>query len=79
VFRLLLLPIRLPLKTAGLALRLAGLRNAIVLAIGIAIGLLIAPVTGAETRRRLKELMDERRTMGADGPSVRQASEPLGV
>ncbi len=64
MIRLLLLPVRLPLKTARMALRLTGLSNTLMLAVGVGVGLLIAPTSGAEMRRRLKERLDERRNAG---------------
>ncbi len=76
MFRLLSLPVRLPLKISWRMLRLAGLSNAVLLALGIGIGLLIAPTTGAELRRRLKERMDERAQVGA-GSSAQPASEAV--
>ncbi len=72
MFRLLTLPIRLPLKTARLALRLSGFSNTVMLLLGVGIGLLIAPTTGAEMRRRLREQMQG--GAGVDGSLDRSPS-----
>jgi hypothetical protein len=58
--RLALLPVRISLRTA----RLLGLRRLMWLGAGVAVGLLVAPRTGAETRARLRQLLEERRTGG---------------
>jgi osmotically-inducible protein OsmY len=58
--RLALLPIRLALRIA----RLLGLRRLAWLGAGVAVGLLVAPTTGAEARVRLRRLIDERRPAG---------------
>ncbi len=70
MFRLLFFPIRLSLKIPRLSVRLTGVSNALVLAIGVLVGLLLAPTSGAEFRRRLQERMDERRGAGPAGSSV---------
>ena len=72
-------PIRLSLKMLRLSLRLTGTSNALLLGVGVVIGLLIAPTSGAELRQRLQERMDERRSLGPDGPGIRSASLPQRV
>ena len=76
MFRLLFFPIRLSLNLLRLSLRLTGTRNAFLVVLGVVIGLLIAPTSGAELRRRLQERMDERRSLGPDGPGTGSASLP---
>jgi hypothetical protein len=58
--RLALLPIRVSLRIA----RLLGLRRLLWLGAGLAVGLLVAPTTGAEARARLRQLLEERRPAG---------------
>jgi hypothetical protein len=58
--RLALLPLRLGFRTV----RLLGLRRLLWLGAGAAAGLLLAPATGAETRARLRQLLEERRSAG---------------
>jgi hypothetical protein len=70
VFRLLFLPIRLALKVLRLSLRMTGFSNAVMLALGVVIGLLLAPTSGAESRQRLQARLDERRNTGPVGVSV---------
>ena len=64
--KLLLFPIRLVLgttfftvrtgtRTSRGTLRVLGVRGVLGLGAGVAVGLLVAPRTGAETRRRLRE------------------------
>jgi hypothetical protein len=55
--RLALLPVRVGFRT----LRLLGLRRLVWLGLGVAAGLLLAPATGAETRARLRRILEERR------------------
>jgi hypothetical protein len=76
MFRLLFFPVRLSLKILRLSLRVTGTSNALLLGIGVAIGLLIAPTSGAELRQRIQERMDERRGLGPDGPGTGSASLP---
>lgn len=71
LIRLLLLPARagvgaakLGVKTGYRAGRLLGYRRAVVFALGVGVGLLIAPVTGREARAKLQALLDERRGTG---------------
>ncbi len=75
MFRLLFFPIRLSLKILRLAVRFTGFSNVVLLGIGVGIGLLVAPTSGAELRRRLQERMEERRGQGANSPGVRPGSE----
>ncbi len=70
MFRLLFFAIRLALKILRLSVRLTGVSNALVLAIGVLVGLLLAPTSGAELRQRLQERLDDRRGTGAADPSV---------
>lgn len=65
LFRLLFLPVRvvvgsarLGVKTGYRAGRLLGFRRMVVFAAGVGVGLLVAPVTGAEARARLREWLD---------------------
>ena len=43
-----------PFKATRTFVKLAGVRGALLLAVGVAIGLLIAPTSGARLRARLK-------------------------
>ncbi len=43
-----------PLKATRTFVKLAGVRGALLLAVGVAIGLLIAPTSGARLRAKLK-------------------------
>ena len=68
LIRLLFLPVRagvgttkLGVKTGYRAGRLFGYRRIFVFAAGVGVGLLLAPVTGAEARDRLRRLLDDRR------------------
>jgi hypothetical protein len=79
MFRLVFLPVRLSLKILRLSLRLTGTSNALLLGLGVVIGLLIAPTSGAELRQRLQERMDERRGLGPDGPGISSVSLPQRV
>ena len=45
----------LPVKVTRTFVRLAGIRGALLLAVGVAIGLLIAPTSGARLRAKLKD------------------------
>ena len=46
--------LRLPVKIIRTFLKLAGVRGALLLAVGVVIGMLIAPTSGARLRARLK-------------------------
>jgi len=70
VFRLLFFPIRLSLRILRLSVRLTGVSNALVLGIGVLIGLAVAPTSGAEFRKRMQERLDERRGGGSVDASV---------
>ena len=58
MFKLLFLPIKL----IRFGVKLAGVRNSLPLLVGIGIGLLVAPQTGAELRARLQARLDARGT-----------------
>ena len=65
LFRLLFLPVKvgvgttkLGVKTGYRAGRLLGVRRMVVFGAGIGVGLLLAPVTGAEARARLRAWLD---------------------
>jgi hypothetical protein len=71
VFRLILFPARVGVGTTRLGMkagyragRLLGYRRVFVFAVGVGVGLLIAPMTGRELRARLQELLDQQRTGG---------------
>jgi hypothetical protein len=70
VFRLLFFPIRLSLKILRLSVRLTGVSNALVLGIGVLIGLAVAPTSGAEFRKRMQERLQERRGGGSPESAV---------
>src|SRR5947207_1924350 len=66
LIRLVVLPVRLGVKTTGFAAktgyrtgRLLGYRRIFVLGVGIAIGMLIAPVPGRQLRERLAKLLEQ--------------------
>lgn len=50
----------LPIKVTRTFVRLAGIRGALLLAIGVGIGLLIAPTSGARLRAKLQARLNER-------------------
>lgn len=56
---------RLGMKAGYRTGRLLGYRRIFVFAVGVGVGLLIAPMTGREARAKLQRLIDERR--GASG------------
>lgn len=62
MFKLLFLPFRL----VRLLLRITGVKGGILLAIGVGVGLLIAPRKGAELRADLQARIAERTGGGAD-------------
>ena len=71
MFKLLFLPFRI----VRLFLRITGVKGGILLAIGVGVGLLIAPRKGAELRADLQARIAERTGGGADRlPSDRDAS-----
>lgn len=57
--------IMLPFKMARTFVRLAGIRGALLLAVGVGIGLLIAPTSGARLRAKLKSKIEAARPAGA--------------
>jgi hypothetical protein len=57
------------------ATRLLGIRRMFVFGLGIGIGLLIAPATGAETRERLRRKWDELREPLPEAELAGQAQE----
>jgi hypothetical protein len=61
--RLVVLPVKVGYRTG----RLLGLRRILLIAIGVAIGLLLAPTPGAELRARLRKEVEARRAGGAGG------------
>ncbi len=73
MFRLLFSPVRM----IRFGIRLAGFRNSLLIGIGIAIGLLIAPKPGAELRQDLASRLEERRSGGGLGSSVDGAPSPV--
>ena len=52
--------ITFPVRAVRTFVRLSGVRGAILLAIGVGIGLLIAPTSGARLRAKLVARLDER-------------------
>ncbi len=74
LIRLLFLPVRLGAGTTKLGIkagyrtgRLLGYRRIFVFGAGVALGLLVAPVTGQQARARLQALLEERRGGGGRG------------
>jgi hypothetical protein len=73
LIRLLFLPVRVGLGSSMFRARLGyragrilGYKRVLLIAIGIGIGLLIAPVPGAELRRRLRQEFEDRISGGGD-------------
>lgn len=73
ILRIVFLPARLGMKSTKLAARtgyrtgrLVGYRRLAFVGLGVGIGLLVAPMTGDELRKRLKALMEQRRTRVPD-------------
>ena len=71
LIRLLFLPAKVGVGTTKLGVkagyrtgRLLGYRRLVVFGLGVAVGLLIAPVTGREARAKLQELIEARRAAG---------------
>ncbi len=64
LFRLLTAPFRLTLLTA----RIMGYNRFVVFLLGIAVGLLVAPTTGAELRDKIRAQVDAR--SGAQDPNA---------
>lgn len=64
-------------KLARGTLRLVGYRRITLLATGVLAGLLLAPVPGEQLRRRLREVLDERRGAGPPGDLVERVREAL--
>lgn len=56
----------MPFKATRTFVKLAGVRGALLLAVGVAIGLLIAPTSGARLRAKLKTRMQA----GASAPTT---------
>ena len=61
MFKLLFLPFKLVIGF----LKLSGVKGALLLAIGVGIGLLVAPQRGAQLRAQLKARLDEQRAGAA--------------
>jgi osmotically-inducible protein OsmY len=57
---------KLGVKTGYRVTRLLGVRRLLVFGAGVGVGLLVAPVTGAEARARLRQLLEERRPEGEE-------------
>lgn len=57
---------RLGVKAGYRTGRLLGYRRIFVFAVGVGVGLLIAPMTGREARAKLRALIDERRAGGTN-------------
>ena len=84
LIRLAFLPVRLLLGTAKLGVktgyrsgRLVGYRRLTVLAVGIGIGILVAPSSGAQTRARLMALLEGGRPADEGGLAERVRYELL--
>ena len=60
----------LPVKATRTFVRLAGVRGALLLAVGVAIGLLIAPTSGARLRAKLVNRVAASRTVPSTTPVV---------
>ena len=58
--------IALPFKALRGAVRIAGIRNSLLIASGVGIGLLVAPTTGAQTRSRLRHRIESVRANRTD-------------
>lgn len=84
LIRLVFLPVRLLLGTAKLGVktgyrsgRLVGYRRLTVLGLGVAIGILVAPSSGAQTRARLTALLEGRKPADEGGLAERVRYELL--
>ena len=64
LIRLILFPAKVGTKAGYRVGRLLGFRRLVVFGLGVGVGLLVAPTTGAEARARLRQLLDERRPVG---------------
>ena len=64
--------ILLPFKMARTFVRLAGIRGVLLMAVGVAIGLLIAPTSGVRLRAKLKAKVQE-----ASGSGPGSAHDPV--
>lgn len=60
--------VTLPVRALRTAIRVAGVRNSLLFGLGIAIGILIAPASGAQTRARLAHRLASVRA--GDAPDV---------
>ena len=71
--RLVVLPVKVGYRTG----RLLGFRRMLLIGIGIAIGLLLAPTPGAELRARIRKEVEARRAGGARGDLAEQVRYEL--
>lgn len=65
-----------PLRLIRFGIRLAGLRNFTLLAIGVGIGLLVAPKTGAQFRQELSARLEQRRGGSLNSATPTTSAEP---
>lgn len=66
-FRLVLFAVLLPVRLSRASARVFGLRGTLAFLLGVGVGVLVAPRPGEETRRVLRERLEEWRR-GAPGP-----------
>lgn len=73
LFRLLFSPLKIILIIA----RIMGYNRFVIFLLGIAVGLLVAPTTGAELRARIRAEVEARRAVSAVAPIGGPAADPL--
>jgi len=56
----------LPFKALRGAVRFAGVRNSLLILLGVGVGCLVAPASGSQTRARLKRRIASTRAGGTD-------------